>query len=135
MTKKKLDKEREKQDKKIKRLYTLIWFLACPLAYVVSKLTGFAQINVVYWTLLVVPVLLAAYNVRQVPPVILKKGDTPVEEALEGEVLEELPEPEPDETEGVTRTQRIKLLALALKPPVIIAAPILVTLIVDLCIR
>jgi len=134
MSKKTLDKELEKQDKKIKRLYTLIWFLACPLTYVAANLVGFLQINIVYWTLLVVPVLLAVYNVRQVPPATVNKA-TELTDGTPDTPPSELPEAEEEETVAVTRTQRIKLLALAIKPPVIIATPILVTLIVDLCVK
>ena len=81
-----------------------------------------------------VPVLLAVYNVRQVPPATVNKA-TELTDGTPDTPPSELPEAEEEETVAVTRTQRIKLLALAIKPPVIIATPILVTLIVDLCVK
>ena len=140
MTKRNLQKTSDKQDKKIKRLYALIWFLACPLVYVIALIIlKFTQINIVYWTLLVIPVLLAIYNVRQVPPVAVKAEDTtlPLPEGIDETTNPEPEAQEPDncELEGVTRTQRVKLLALALKAPVIIAAPLLITVVAALFIK
>lgn len=119
-------KQLEKQDQKIRRLYTLIWFLACPLIYVITLLLGFAQINVVYWTLLLIPVLLGGYNITQVPPT--KKAALPAV-ADGGQDKAPKPAQEEDEQQYVTAVQRAKLIALALKAPVIIAAPILITVV------
>lgn len=113
----------------------LIWFLACPLIYVITLLLGFTQINVVYWTLLIIPVLLGGYNVTQVPPT--KKAALP---AVAGDGQDADAEPAKEEsptdtTEYVTPVQRAKLIALALKAPVIIALPILVTVVTHIIIQ
>lgn len=130
-TKKKLEQAAEKQDKKIKRLYALIWFLACPLVYVAALLLKFTQINVVYWTLLIIPVLLAVYNVRQVPPVATKKT-VPTLPQNSGEAEPDGEEAPLQPESGVTHTQWVKLMALALKAPVILAVPILATVVIAL---
>lgn len=127
-----LEKDLSKAEKKVRRLYALVWLLACPLVFVLARLLGFSQINIVYWTLLVVPVLLAVYNVRQVPPLRTKPATAhtmPPQNGVEdaGTGAEE------DSAEtGVSHVKRAQLTALALRIPVIIAAPILITLIVDL---
>lgn len=121
-------KEIEKQDKKIKRLYTLVWFLACPLAYVIVLLAGFEQINIVYWTLLIVPVLLGVFNISQVPPVTQKVPELPESEEPEAPSKKDKAKDD-DELVQVTSVQRAKLIALALKAPCVLALPILVTLI------
>lgn len=145
-SKKNLQKSANKQDKKIKRLYALIWFLACPLVYVIALLLKFTQINVVYWTLIVIPVLLAIYNVRQVPPVAAKASAlaeapaVPMEQTDGGLAQEVIETPAAEQTEddyaldvdGVTRTQHIKLIFMALKAPLVIALPLLITVITAL---
>ncbi len=138
----KTEKELEKQRRTIRRLYTLVWFLACPLAYVVARLLGYGQINIVYWTLLVVPLLLAIINVRQLPPVAVKpvslpqpEGKFPEEDRPDPAEEPEEPEKEEEPPQAVSRSRWMGLLLRALKAPAIIAFPILVTLIVDIIIR
>ena len=138
----KTEKELEKQRRTIRRLYTLVWFLACPLAYVVARLLGYGQINMVYWTLLVVPLLLAIINVRQLPPVAVKprpltkpEGEFPEEDRPDPAGEPEEPEEEEEPPQAVSRSRWMGLLLRALKAPAIIAFPILVTLIVDIIIR
>ncbi|MEG0271827.1 MAG: hypothetical protein RR639_07330 [Hydrogenoanaerobacterium sp.] len=148
----------DKQEKKIRQLYVLIWFLICPLAYMLAVVLKFKEINIVYWTLLAVPLFLAIYNVRQVPHVAVKeKPQPPVPEfnsaAMDGTALDggaavkSQDEPPANETEqheqtaddmmrdGVSRTQHLKFLAQALKAPVIIALPLLITVIAALFIK
>ena len=134
MTGQKTAKELSKSEKKVRRLYTLVWFLACPLVYVLASLLRFTQINIVYWTLLIVPILLGVYNVRQVPPV---RGKAQTAIPAEGAGEDVLPEDEPESPapEGISQVRRLQLIAIALKIPVIIAAPILITLLVDLVFR
>lgn len=126
-----LEKTLTKAEKKVRRLYALVWLLACPLVFVVASLLGFTQINIVYWTLLIVPVLLAVYNVRQVPPARVKPKavhGVPVQEEDAQPAAQEAPE-------GVSPVKRAQFIALALKLPVVIALPILATVLVDLVLR
>ena len=140
MGKTKKEDELQRQKRQIHRLYALIWILGCPLAFVVARLLGFEQIHIVYWTLLVVPVLLGIYNVRQVPQSrsqVLREEkaacDSPVGEGvpstnLEGGQQKEL-------SPAVSTLERTRLLAQAVKLPVIVAFPLLVTVLVDWGIR
>lgn len=130
MSKKKGPEGLDKRDKQIRRLYALIWFLACPLAYVVALLLKFEQINVVYWTLLVVPVLLGIYRVHALPPVKESSRTASAAGPEQDESAQEQREEGPEQ--AVSRAQWLRLLAGALKIPFLLALPILITLLVHL---